>query len=68
MIIRKKNIQGGMPVIKGTRLTVWEILQALSDGFSIKEIVFRCRKSGATVDEAAIKEAVDYASKKMEAL
>ena len=68
MIIRKRNIQGGMPVVEGTRLTVWEILQALSDGFSIKEIVFRCKKNGAAVNEGVIREAIDYASQKMGAL
>ena len=68
MIIRKKNLQGGMPVIKGTRLTVWEILQALSDGYSIKEIVRRCRKNEVLVTEDDVREAVNYASKKMEAV
>ena len=68
MIIRKKNLQGGMPVVRGTRLTVWEILQALSDGYSIKDIVIRCRKNDVPVSEKDIKEAIDYASRTMEAI
>jgi len=57
-----------MPVIKGTRLTVWEILQALSDGYSIKEIVFRCKRNDVDVTERDVKEAIDYASRKVATL
>ncbi len=61
MIMINHNIQGGMPVIKGTRITVLEILQALKSGFSFDEIISRSKYAGVQLNRRQIEEAIKYA-------
>lgn len=61
MITKNPNIQGGSPTIEGTRVTVLEILQAVENGFSFKEIVKRSNYASVKLSEDQIKEAIKYA-------
>lgn len=61
MIVTNPNIQGGIPTIKGTRITVLEILQALEGGFSFQDIVKRASYAGTKLNSIQIKEAIKYA-------
>ena len=51
------KILGGKPVIKGTRIPVYLILELLSAGYDFKRII----KAYPTLTEEDIKAAVDYA-------
>ncbi len=61
MITQNPNIQGGSPTIKGTRITVLEILQAVESGFSFKKIISRSNYASIRLNEDQIKEAIKYA-------
>jgi uncharacterized protein (DUF433 family) len=61
MIITNPNIQGGLPVIKGTRITVLEVLQALQNNFSFEDIIERSDYAGIKLNKTQIKEAIKYA-------
>jgi uncharacterized protein (DUF433 family) len=52
------KILGGKPVIKGTRIPVYLILELLSAGYSFKRII----KAYPSLTEADVKAAVDYAT------
>jgi uncharacterized protein (DUF433 family) len=52
------KILGGKPVIKGTRIPVYLILELLSAGYDFKRII----KAYPSLDEDDIKAAVDYAA------
>ena len=52
------KILGGKPVIKGTRIPVYLILELLSAGYSFKRIV----KAYPSLTEEDVKAAVDYAA------
>jgi len=52
------KILGGKPVIKGTRIPVYLILELLSAGYSFKRIV----KAYPSLSEEDVKAAVDYAT------
>ena len=56
-VIINKNIRHGKPVIKGTRITVEEVLGALAGGMTYEEIV---KEYG--VGREGILEAIRYAS------
>jgi uncharacterized protein (DUF433 family) len=51
------KILGGKPVIKGTRIPLYLILELLSAGYDFKRII----KAYPTLTEEDIKAAVDYA-------
>jgi uncharacterized protein (DUF433 family) len=51
------KILGGKPVIKGTRIPLYLILELLSAGYDFKRII----KAYPTLKEEDIKAAVDYA-------
>jgi uncharacterized protein (DUF433 family) len=51
------KILGGKPVIKGTRIPLYLILELLSAGYDFKRII----KAYPTLEEEDIKAAVDYA-------
>jgi uncharacterized protein (DUF433 family) len=51
------KILGGKPVIKGTRIPVYLILELLSGGYDFKRII----KAYPTLTEEDIKAAVNYA-------
>jgi len=55
------RILGGKPVIKGTRIPVYLILELLSAGYDFERIV----KAYPTLTEEDIKSAVEYAAKVM---
>ena len=52
------KILGGKPVIKGTRIPVYLILELLSAGYDFKRII----KAYPTLTEEDIKAAVNYAA------
>ncbi len=52
------KILGGKPVIKGTRIPVYLILELLSAGYSFKRII----KAYPSLTEEDIKAAVNYAA------
>ena len=52
------KILGGKPVIKGTRIPVYLILELLSAGYSFKRIV----KAYPSLTEEDVKAAVNYAT------
>jgi uncharacterized protein (DUF433 family) len=56
------KILGGKPVIKGTRIPVYLILELLSAGYDFKRII----KAYPSLTQADIKAAIDYAAKIME--
>ena len=53
------KILGGKPVIRGTRIPVYLILELLSAGYDFKRIM----KTYPTLKEEDIKAAVNYATK-----
>ncbi len=55
------EICGGKPVIKGTRITVKQILDLLSHGWSIEDI-----KEEYDLSEEQIKAAIEYAGNLLE--
>ena len=58
-IIFNPNILGGKPIIKGTRISVDFILELLSSGMSVDEIL----KEYKHLKREDILEALDYAAK-----
>ena len=56
-IVVNPKIMGGKPVIKGTRIPVYLILELLSAGYSFKRII----KAYPSLTEEDVKAAVDYA-------
>lgn len=57
-IVVSPKILGGKPVIKGTRIPVYLILELLSAGYDFKRII----EAYPTLTEEDIKAAVDYAA------
>ncbi len=57
-IIVNPKILSGKPVIKGTRIPVYLILELLSAGYSFKRII----KAYPSLTEEDVKAAVDYAT------
>jgi uncharacterized protein (DUF433 family) len=55
------KILGGKPVIKGTRIPVYLILELLSAGYSFKRII----KAYPTLTEDEVKAAVNYAAQRV---
>lgn len=53
------KILGGKPVIKGTRIPVYLILELLSAGYDFKRII----EAYPALTEADVKAAVDYAAR-----
>jgi uncharacterized protein (DUF433 family) len=57
-IVRDKNICGGDPVVKGTRVTVRTILSSLAEGASIQEIL----DDFPTLTEQAVRAVIAFAA------
>jgi uncharacterized protein (DUF433 family) len=57
-IVRDKNICGGEPVVKGTRVTVRTILSSLAEGASIQEIL----DDFPTLTEQAVRAVIAFAA------
>jgi uncharacterized protein (DUF433 family) len=57
-IVVNPKILGGKPVIKGTRIPLYLILELLSAGYDFKRII----KAYPTLTEEDLKAAVDYAA------
>jgi uncharacterized protein (DUF433 family) len=57
-ITYNKEILGGKPIVKGTRISVDMILEWIASGGTIQEI----SKTYPQVSEAAVQEALRYAS------
>lgn len=58
-IIQDPKILGGKPIIAGTRMSVETILELLSSGMTIEEII----KEYPFLKKADIKAAIDFAAK-----
>ena len=56
-IISNPEILGGKPVIKGTRIPVYQILKLLSAGYSIEKVV----EDYPDITAEDVKAAIDYA-------
>lgn len=59
LIIQDPNILGGKPVITGTRMSVESILELLTSGMEIKEIL----KEYPFLGKKQIQAAIEYATK-----
>lgn len=59
------KIQGGMPVISGTRITVSEILGCFADGWTIERIEDTFKKTRSSINREQILSAVSFAEKQM---
>ena len=57
-IVRDPTICGGLPVIKGTRVTLRTILATLAEGASVQEIL----ADFPTLDEEAIRAVIAFAA------
>lgn len=57
IIIQNPDILGGKPIIKGTRMSVESILELLSSGMEIKEIL----KEYPFLKKEQIQASIDYA-------
>lgn len=57
-ITQDPDILGGKPIIKGTRMSVESIMELISSGLSIQEIV----KEYPFLSEQQVKDAVSYAT------
>jgi uncharacterized protein (DUF433 family) len=57
-IVCDQKILGGKPVIKGTRIAIYLVLDLLSEGYSIKDII----KLYPHITDEDIKACVKYAS------
>lgn len=66
MITQHPQIKGGQPHIKGTRVTVSEILLSIGRGLSVAEIIKRCKAAGVPISKKDISEALYFASSKFE--
>ena len=62
MIITNPQILGGKPIIAGTRIAVTTILDLLSSGLSIAEVI--AEYPGLT--EEAVQTAISFASKRLQ--
>ncbi len=59
LIIQDPEILGGKPIIAGTRMSVESILELLSSGMEIKEIL----KEYPFLKKEQVKAAIDFATK-----
>mgnify|MGYP003877750135 CR=1 FL=1 len=59
LITQDTNILGGKPIISGTRMSVESILELLSSGVEIKEIL----KEYPFLKREQVRAAIDYATK-----
>jgi uncharacterized protein (DUF433 family) len=70
VIIKNKNICGGKPHIKGTRLTVGGVLQAIaiSSGFAkpVLNVVASANERGIKITARDVDDCINYAIKKMD--
>ncbi len=57
-IVRDPAICGGVPVVKGTRVTVRTILASLAEGMSVEEIV----RDFPTLDVPAVRAVIAFAA------
>ncbi len=55
------HIQGGMPVISGTRVTVAEIVDYLETERNIRSVITVLRKAGVLVTEEEVSAALAFA-------
>ena len=58
VITRNKKINGGRPSIRGTRISVDDILRALTNGHDLDFIVNRTKSCG--ISKKDIQHALDY--------
>ncbi|EKD32693.1 MAG: hypothetical protein ACD_76C00164G0006 [uncultured bacterium] len=61
-IIRDKEILGGKPIIRQTRISVDFLLELLASGMSVKEIADEYPQ----LNENLIREAISFAAKEIE--
>jgi len=61
LITRDKNILGGKPIIKGTRMSVEVILEFLAGGMDIKEML----KQYPFLTRKQIEAAIEYATERV---
>ena len=66
MITKNSNVKRGQPHIKGTRLTVAEILSAIASGLSISDIINRCKLAGVKITKRDVLDAIYFASSKVD--
>ena len=65
IVVIDKKIQGGEPVLRGTRVTVKTILAYLGNGVSTKDLSSRYKKNGIYITTKDISNALLYASTNM---
>ncbi len=59
-IVRSIEIRFGKPVIKGTRISVYDILEALKNGWTIEEI-----SNEYKIPKEAVIKAIEFAEEKL---
>lgn len=60
------KIQGGAPVLVGTRVTVSEVLACLADGWTVGEIVNSLRKLDDRINEKMVGEVILFAKEELD--
>jgi uncharacterized protein (DUF433 family) len=58
LIVRDKEICGGEPVFRGTRVTLRTVLASLADGDSVEQII----RSFPTISEQQVKAVIAFAA------
>jgi len=64
IIVRDKDILGGEPIIKGTRITVDRILYLFKYGYNVKRLL----REYPQLNEKQIQACLDYAIERLERL
>lgn len=64
-IVIDRDIQGGQPILKGTRITVSSVLHYLGEGITPKQLVNRFRANGIKISERDINNVLIFASESL---
>ena len=59
-IIRDPKVRFGKPIIRGTRVSVYDILEALKNGWTVKEIAEEFK-----ISEKAVIKAIEFVEEKL---